>query len=304
MIDKTKIMINLESDGDLELLDAISGVDERVDDVEKKVKDIDQKAAVKKDEIIQIVKDNTPDLKRVLKSVRGKRGRKGETGDRGPKGDKGETGAGRPGKDGKDGKAGKDGKNGKNGLDGKNGRDGVDGEDGIQGERGEKGEKGDIGEKGDVPKHEWRGTMLGFENPDGKITTYVDLKGSGGRGPTGGGNLETFLGSTKVGSSQRLYFKEGSGITLSGSNEAGGTGVTISSTATTDFVDDETPTGLVNGVNTDFELANTPIPTTSLKVYVNGSRMRITEDYTLSGTTITFITAPPTGSIILTDYRK
>ena len=296
MIDKTKIMISLESDGDLELLDAISGVDERVDDVEKKVKDIDQKAAVKKDEIIQIVKDNTPDLKRVLKSVRGKRGRLG------PKGDKGERG-----NDGKDGKDGKNGKDGKQGLQGKNGLQGVsgnDGRDGKDGEKGDKGEKGDIGEKGDVPKHEWRGTMLGFENPDGKITTYVDLKGSGGRGPTGGGNLETFLGSTKVGSSQRLYFKEGSGITLSGSNEAGGTGVTISSTATTDFVDDETPTGLVNGVNTDFELANTPIPTTSLKVYVNGSRMRITEDYTLSGTTITFITAPPTGSIILTDYRK
>lgn len=70
------------------------------------------------------------------------------------------------------------------------------------------------------------------------------------------------------------------------------------------FIDDETPTGTVNGTNKVFTLANTPNPSTSLKVFVNGARMRITEDYTLSGATITFITAPPTTSIILCDYRK
>lgn len=69
------------------------------------------------------------------------------------------------------------------------------------------------------------------------------------------------------------------------------------------IIDDETPSGLVNGVNTDFVLANTPNPATSLKVYVNGQRMKKTEDFTLSGKTITFLTAPPTGSIILCDYK-
>jgi len=69
------------------------------------------------------------------------------------------------------------------------------------------------------------------------------------------------------------------------------------------FVDDETPTGTVNGVNTVFILANMPNPPSSVKVFVNGARMRITEDYTLSGKTITFVTAPPSGSIILVDYR-
>lgn len=69
------------------------------------------------------------------------------------------------------------------------------------------------------------------------------------------------------------------------------------------LIDDETPTGTVNGSNTDFTLANIPSPTSSLKVFVNGQRMRITEDYTFSGTTITFLIAPPTGSIILVDYR-
>jgi len=70
------------------------------------------------------------------------------------------------------------------------------------------------------------------------------------------------------------------------------------------FVDDETPSGVVNGVTTAFTIANTPNPAGSLKVYVNGQRMRLTEDYTFSGRIITFVTAPPTGSILLVDYRK
>lgn len=69
------------------------------------------------------------------------------------------------------------------------------------------------------------------------------------------------------------------------------------------MIDDETPSGAVNGSNTDFTLVKTPNPTTSLKVFINGMRMRITEDYTLSGKTITFLTAPLTTSIILCDYR-
>jgi seryl-tRNA synthetase len=69
------------------------------------------------------------------------------------------------------------------------------------------------------------------------------------------------------------------------------------------IIDDETPTGDVDGVNTEFTLANTPSPATSLKVYLNGQRMRVTEDYTLSGKTLTFLSAPLTGSILLVDYR-
>jgi len=68
------------------------------------------------------------------------------------------------------------------------------------------------------------------------------------------------------------------------------------------FIDDETPTGTVDGSNTIFTLANSPIPT-SVKVYVGGSRQRVTEDYTLSGRTITFTLAPTTNDIILVDYR-
>ena len=68
------------------------------------------------------------------------------------------------------------------------------------------------------------------------------------------------------------------------------------------FIDDETPTGTINGSNTDFTISKAP-ETGSLKVYVNGARMRVTEDYTLSGRTITFLTPPPTNSIIFVDFR-
>jgi len=69
------------------------------------------------------------------------------------------------------------------------------------------------------------------------------------------------------------------------------------------IIDDETPTGTIDGSNQSFTIKHSPSPVSSLKVYMNGARMRITEDYTFSGKTITFVTAPPIGSILLTDYR-
>ena len=69
------------------------------------------------------------------------------------------------------------------------------------------------------------------------------------------------------------------------------------------IIDDETPVGTINSSNTIFTIANTPSPSSSLKVYLNGARQRITEDFSFSGTTITFTIAPPTGSVLLVDYR-
>ena len=71
------------------------------------------------------------------------------------------------------------------------------------------------------------------------------------------------------------------------------------------IVDGETPSGAINGTNKVFTLASAPNPVNSLKVYVNGQRMKSGgEDFTLSGVTITFVTALPTGSILLVDYMK
>lgn len=69
------------------------------------------------------------------------------------------------------------------------------------------------------------------------------------------------------------------------------------------FLDPYTPTGTVNGVNTDFTLSHTASPTTSLKVWLNGQKQKLTTDYTLTGNTITFLSAPPTNSVIEVEHR-
>lgn len=69
------------------------------------------------------------------------------------------------------------------------------------------------------------------------------------------------------------------------------------------ITDDETPEGTKNGVNTVFTIKTAPSPASSLKVYVNGQRQRVTENYTFSGRTITFVEAPLSTDVILVDYR-
>lgn len=69
------------------------------------------------------------------------------------------------------------------------------------------------------------------------------------------------------------------------------------------FADPYTPTGLVNGVNKDFVLSSTPNPASSLKVWCDGQKKQLTTDYTLSGTTISFIDAPLTDTIIEVEHR-
>jgi len=72
-------------------------------------------------------------------------------------------------------------------------------------------------------------------------------------------------------------------------------------------VENETPSGTINGVNAAFTLANNPDPDSSLRLSLNGLRMRAGagNDYTLSGATITFETdqIPQTEDILLADYR-
>lgn len=73
------------------------------------------------------------------------------------------------------------------------------------------------------------------------------------------------------------------------------------------FVDNEAPSGAINGVNADFTLANTPVAGT-VRVFKNGIRQRsgAGNDYTIAGGTITFLAGnlPQTGDILLVDYRK
>ena len=73
----------------------------------------------------------------------------------------------------------------------------------------------------------------------------------------------------------------------------------------------ETPTGAVTGTdgtdgNATFTIANTPVSGT-VRVYVNGLRQDLGagQDYTFSGTTITFVSGaiPVAGSKVRVDYR-
>jgi len=65
----------------------------------------------------------------------------------------------------------------------------------------------------------------------------------------------------------------------------------------------EVPSGLVNGSNTTYTLANTPV-TDSLTVFLNGLMQEPGggNDYTLATATITFATAPESGDILLANY--
>lgn len=87
---------------------------------------------------------------------------------------------------------------------------------------------------------------------------------------------------------------------------SGGNGVTsISSGLATHFVTREVPSGTINGSNVTFTLANTPVSGTEC-LYLNGLLQNVGggNDYTISGATITFVTAPETGSVLLANYQK
>jgi hypothetical protein len=95
---------------------------------------------------------------------------------------------------------------------------------------------------------------------------------------------------------------------------AGRTGViTLTTTDLSDFgtavtgkfVTRETPTGAVNGTNTSFVLANTPVAG-SEQVFLNGILQEpgVGNDYTISGSAITYLSAPVSGDKIRVSYVK
>lgn len=71
------------------------------------------------------------------------------------------------------------------------------------------------------------------------------------------------------------------------------------------FVDGETPTGLLNGTNAVFTLADAPTPASSLELYRNGLLLKQGLDYTLQGNVITFASGaiPQPGDVLTASYR-
>lgn len=98
------------------------------------------------------------------------------------------------------------------------------------------------------------------------------------------------------------------GVAMSGDVTISNTGATTINSAfqkLSNFVYAEVPTGAINGTNTIYVIANTPVAGT-VRVYLNGMRMNIgaSNDYTISGSTITFNFAPSTNDVLLVDYMK
>jgi hypothetical protein len=75
--------------------------------------------------------------------------------------------------------------------------------------------------------------------------------------------------------------------------------------SSSNFVDKEIPSGSINGSNTTFTLANTPVAG-SEHLYLNGVLQESGggNDYTISGATITMTTAPLSGEKLRASYRK
>lgn len=88
----------------------------------------------------------------------------------------------------------------------KDGRNGERGERGFQGLVGKDGDRGVRGPIGPIPRHEWRGTELRFEEPDGSWGKWTDLRGPRGYAGGGGGSSDTG-GTTVV--SGNSYFPGG-----------------------------------------------------------------------------------------------
>lgn len=72
-----------------------------------------------------------------------------------------------------------------------------------------------------------------------------------------------------------------------------------------DFVSDEAPAGAIDGVNVTFTLAFSPV-VGSVRVRLNGLGQVVGagNDYTISGSVITYLAAPKTGDTVLVDYIK
>src|ERR1022692_1243078 len=71
------------------------------------------------------------------------------------------------------------------------------------------------------------------------------------------------------------------------------------------FVDGDSPAGLVDGANTAFTLSGVPSPAPSLTMYRNGMLQKPGQDFTLSGNQIQFVTAaaPQPADTLTASYR-
>jgi hypothetical protein len=221
---------------------------------------------------------------------------------------------GEQGKPGEPGQRGNDGKQGERGERGDKGDKGEKGEKGERGERGEKGEKGDKGEKGEKGDKGEKGEQ-GKDGKDLELTDDYIKKVSYALDERlrpavvkqfGGGNnvpIDAYGPNGLIGGAREIEFTgDGVGTELVNNRLI----VTVLGGGAY-IVDDEIPSGAINNSNVLFTLANTPNPSTSVKVFLNGQKLVPGTDFTVSGDEITMAVAPQTDidhtDVITVDYR-
>lgn len=123
-------------------------------------------------------------------------------------------------------------------------------------------------------------------NTEGALTAHQLVTGGGGN------DAQTEIAP---GSAGQVLTSQGAGLPA----------IFAAASSSINFIVGETPAGAVNGSNKDFTLAHNPITAGSQVGYLNGLRQQpgAGKDYTIAGNVVSFIIAPPTGSIILFDYR-
>ena len=66
----------------------------------------------------------------------------------------------------------------------------------------------------------------------------------------------------------------------------------------------EVPSGTVNGSNVTFTLAFAPLENDAVTVHLNGLMLKPTTHYSISGSTITFVSAPAVGQDVVVYYIR
>lgn len=113
--------------------------------------------------------------------------------------------------------------------------------------------------------------------------------------------------SSAVTTGNTLTINSGATLNIAGIWQLGGTTVTETAAqlnAIGSIIIREVPSGTIDGSNAVFTLAHTPISATE-EVFLNGLLQNVGggNDYTISSGTITFASAPVSGSVVLVNYR-
>lgn len=111
--------------------------------------------------------------------------------------------------------------------------------------------------------------------------------------------------STDFSYTSNIAFQEQSNNSNAASSGQGSSGSGGTSAPVVDgqnLVSGEVPAGVIDGVNTIFTLAHTPISGT-LAVFINGLGEFLNVDYAVNGTQLIFVVAPTVGSSLIVNYR-